>query len=200
MWKLGEPQQLTSHHLTRIGIPVDGQPVQFDLFNGNKVASGGQLIVRLKRDPQILPLGNARYDWSLELEIPSGGLVTNNDEFMYQSPENGYQETFKFDMPKDAENWSTAINQQFYIELENGKYFGSLVVRLNTIHDTPPLGINLDIVINPNGSAKSAAVKEMYERWTVNSGQKYERISIELYAYYNDHIPSLIRIQYAIVN
>jgi hypothetical protein len=152
MWKLGEPQQLISHSLTRIGIPVDGQPVQFDLFNGKKVSSGWQLIVHLKRDPQILSPGNARYSWSLELEIPSGGLVTNNDEFMYQAPDSGYPKTFMFDMPKDAENWTTALDQQFYIELENGKCFGSLVVHLSTIHDTPPLGLNLDIVINPNGS------------------------------------------------
>jgi len=151
MWKLAEPQQLVSHHLSRIGIPVDGQPVQFDLFNGKKVPSGGQLIVRLKRDPQIIA-PRSRYDWSLQLEIPNGGLATNNDEFMYQAPESGYQETFKFDMPKDADNWTTAINQQFYIQLENGKSFGSLVVRMNTIHDTPPLGINLDIIINPSGS------------------------------------------------
>jgi hypothetical protein len=152
MWKLSEPQQLISHSLSGIGIPVDGQPVEFDLFNGKKVSSGGQLIVRLKRDPQVLPWHGPRYDWSLELEIPSGGLVATNDEFMYQAPNTGFQETFKFDMPKDANNWTTAINQQFYIELENGKSFGSLVVRLNTIHDTPPLGINLDIEINPSGS------------------------------------------------
>ncbi len=152
MWRLGEPQQLISHHLTRIGIPVDGQPIQFELFNGKKVSLGGQLIVRLKRDPQILPPGNARYDWSLELEIPHGGLAVNNDEFMYQAPKSGYHETFQFDMPQDAKNWTTALNQQFYIQLENGKYFGSFVVRLSTIHDTPPLGLNLDMVINPNGS------------------------------------------------
>jgi hypothetical protein len=152
MWKPGEPQQLVSHGLSRIGIPVDGQPVQFDLFNGKKVASGGQLIVRLKRDPQILPPRNPRYDWSLELEIPNGGLVANSDEFMYQASENGYQESYKFDMPKDTTNWTTALNQQFYIQLENRKHFGSLVVRLSTIHDTPPLGLNLDIVINSNDS------------------------------------------------
>jgi len=152
MWKLGESQQLILHHLTRISIPVDGQPVQFELFDGKKVASGGQLIVRLKRDPQILPPGNVRYSWSLELEIPHGGLAVNNEEFMYQASENGYQETFKLDMPKDAKYWTTAMDRQFYIQLENGKYFGSLVVHLSTNHNRPPLGLNLDMVINPNGS------------------------------------------------
>lgn len=151
IWKLGEPQQLISHHLTRIGIPVDGRPVQFDLFSGKRVYSDGQLIVRLNRNPRVIP-PRTRYDWTLELRIPNGGLVATNDDFMYSAPENGYQETFKYNMPKDAENWTAAINQQFYIELDNGKYFGCLVVRLLTIHDTPPLGINLDIVLNPSGS------------------------------------------------
>ena len=58
MWKLGESQKLISHSLSRIGIPVDGQAVQFDLFNGIKVLSGGQLIMRFERKPQVLPPGN----------------------------------------------------------------------------------------------------------------------------------------------
>jgi hypothetical protein len=151
MWKLGEQQQLVSHHLSGMGLPVDGSPVQFDLFNGTK-ALGGQLIVRLKREPQVLPPHGPRYNWSLELGIPNGGLIADNDEFMYLAPESGYQTVFKFDMPKEAENWTTAINQQFYIELGDGKYFGSLVIHLSTIHDTPPLGLTLDIILNPNGS------------------------------------------------
>jgi len=32
----------------------------------------------------------------------------------------------------------------------------------------------------------------------LNNGQQYGRLSIELFAYYNDHIPGLIRIEYAI--
>ena len=151
MWKLGEAQTLIFHRLSRIGIPVDGQSIQFDLMNGKKVSSGGQLVVRLKRDPQILPRGDSRYDWSVEFEIPNGGLVTNNDEFMYQAPNSGYQETFKIEMPKTSENWTTDLDQQFYIQFENGKSFGSLVVHLSTIHDTPPLGLTLESVINPNG-------------------------------------------------
>jgi len=151
MQKTGESQKLISHYLSRIGIPVDGQPVQFDLFNGAKVPSDGQLIVHVERNPQILPPGNVGYDWTAEFEIPNGGMVTNNDEFMYQAPENGYQETYKVEMPKDARNWTTTLNQQFYILLPNGDY-GNLTVHLPTFHSPPLIVLTLGITINPNGS------------------------------------------------
>jgi len=152
MWKIGESQQLISHSLSRIGIPVDGQPVQFDLFNGIKVSSGGQLIVRFERNPQSLPPGDAGYDWNASFEIPNGGLAANNDEFMYQAPEGGYQETYKVEMAKSATNWTATLDQQFYIKLDNGKFYGNLTVHLPTFHDTPPIGLTLGITINPNGS------------------------------------------------
>ena len=92
------------------------------------------------------------YDWSLELEIPNGGLVTNEDEFMYQAPESGYQETYKVEMSEGAVNWTASLDQQFYIQLENGKYFGNLTVHLLTFHSPPPVVLTLGITINPNGS------------------------------------------------
>ena len=152
MWKLDKPQQLISHDISRIAIPVDGQPVQFDLIGGNKVSSGGQLIVRFERNPQTLPPGNSGYDWKATFEIPDGGLVANNDEFMYQAPENGYKNTYTVEMPNGTTNWTPVLDQKFYIQLENGKSFGSLNVHLPTFHNTPPLGLTLDVVINPSGS------------------------------------------------
>ena len=151
MWKLGESQKLISHSLSRIGIPVDGQPIQFDLLNGTKASSGGQLIVRFERNPQILMGGDSGYDWRATFEIPNGGFVANSDEFMYQAPENGYQETYTVEMPKGATNWATTLDQQFYIRLGNGNY-GNLTVHLPTFHNTPPIGLDLGITINPNGS------------------------------------------------
>jgi len=152
MWKLGESQKLISHSLSRVGIPVDGQPVQFDLFGGLKVPSAGQLIIRFERDPQILSSGDSRYGWTAEIEIPNGGLIVSNDEFMYEAPESGYQEFFKVEMSKTADGWKSTLDQSFYIQLENGKYFGTLTVHLLTFHSPPPIVLNLDMTINPNGS------------------------------------------------
>ena len=151
MWKNGEAQNLISHDLSRVGIPVDGSEVQFDLVNGAKVQSGGQLIMRIKRDPQVLPPGHFRYDWSAELEIPNGGIIASDDDFAYQAPESGYHENYIVEMPKDAQNWATTLNQQFYIRLPNGNY-GSLTVNLLTFHSPPPVVLTLGITVNPSGS------------------------------------------------
>jgi hypothetical protein len=152
MWKKGAGQHLVSHDLRRVGIPVDGSEVQFDLLNGTKVQSGGQFIVRVKRDPQILPPAHTGYNWSAEFEIPNGGLVTNDDEFMYSAPTSGYQEMCKIEMFKGEPGWTSSLNQTFYIELENGAYYGTLTVNLLTFHSPPPIILNLEISINPSGS------------------------------------------------
>jgi hypothetical protein len=152
MWKKGKSQNLISHGLSRVGVPVDGSEVQFDLFNGVRVQSGGQIIMRIKRDPQVLPPGHPRYNWSADLEIPNGGLIASDDDFMYSAPESGYQETYEIEMSKDSEGWKSSLDQNFYIELDNGKYFGSLTVHLLTFHSPPPVILNLEIVINPDGS------------------------------------------------
>ncbi len=152
MWRKGAPQSLVRHYISRVAIPVDGQPVQFDLFDGRKVASGGQLVVRVARSPQILPAGHGAYDWSATLEIPSGGLVTSTDEFMYQAPESGYQPAHTVEMASSATNWTSTLNQQFYIECEGGKYYGSLGVDMPTFHSPPPIVLSLSVTLNPNGS------------------------------------------------
>ncbi len=152
MWKRSEGQTLISHYIARTAIPVDGQPVQFDLFDGKKVASGGQLIVRVERNPQILPAGYNAYDWRAVIEIPTGGLVASSDEFMYQAPDTGYQRAYTVEMPSSATNWANTLAQRFYIECEGGKYYGNLGVEMPTFHSPPPIVLNLSIALNPNGS------------------------------------------------
>jgi hypothetical protein len=152
MWKLGKAQTLLSHYLSRIAVPVDNRPVQFDLIAGTEVPSGGQLVVRVERNPQVLPPGHSGYDWSAEFEVPNGGLIPSRDSFMYEAPENGYHDSFSIEMPKDATNWTSTLNQNFYIELDNGKYFGNLSVHLLTFHSPPPIVLTLGVTINPNGS------------------------------------------------
>ena len=152
MWRRGEPQKLISHYINRIAIPVDGQPIQFDLFDGKKVASGGQLVVRVNRSPQTLPAGHVGYDWSATLEIPAGGLVASTDEFMYQAPESGYQRTYKVEMPMGATNWMSTLHRQFYIEGAGGKYYGNLGVDMPTFHSPPPIVLSLSVTLNPDGS------------------------------------------------
>ena len=151
MWKKGNSQHLITHYLSRISTPIDGRVIQFDLLNGTEVSSDGQLIVRVNRDPQVLPPGNDGYDWSAELDIPNGGLLATNDGFMFRAPKSGYSEVYKVDMPKGSTNWTTTLDQQFYIHLPNGDY-GSLAVHLPTFHSPPPIVLTLGITVNPNGS------------------------------------------------
>jgi hypothetical protein len=152
LWKKGEKQSLLSHDLKRVGVPVDGSEVQFDLLKGTKVESGGQFIMRVKRDPQILSSDNTGYNWSAEFEISNGGLVPSTNDFTYSAPASGYQETYKIEMLNDKPGRRSTFNQTFYVEFENGKYYGTLTVNLLTFHSPPPIILNLEIVINPNGS------------------------------------------------
>ena len=152
MWKRGEPQQLVSYHLSRIGIPCDGTPVLFDLASGKRVNAGGDLRVTLTRNPVNIPRGNARYDWTASFEIINGGLQAQDDEFMRSAPEAGYAPVWSVTVLRDDPNWISMLEKQFYVSLQNGKQYGKIIVRLNTSYQPPPTGLTIDVAINPSGS------------------------------------------------
>jgi hypothetical protein len=151
MWKRGEAQPLITHYLSRAGIPCDGEAAYFDLMQGKKTSGQGDLIVRFRRNPVRLLPGIRRYDWAIEFEMPQGGLLETNDEFMFMAPEEGYKSTLKIEMPKDSPEWKPRLDRQFFIRLRNGQY-GRLVLRLSTHYEPPPTGLTMDIAINPSGA------------------------------------------------
>jgi hypothetical protein len=152
MWKQGPSQPVITHRFSRNGIPCDGTPVSFDLVAGTKESQVRDLVVTLSRNPVNLTRGDEKFDWTATFELPDGGLVESQDEFMFKAPESGYQRSFRVEMLKDLPTWKRLLKKRFYVTLRGGKLFGSLDVNLSAFYQTSPTGLTMDVVINPTGS------------------------------------------------
>ena len=150
MWKLkgSEPMVKTRIHAY---IPCDGTPTMFDLLTGKKVLSGGDLTVRLTRDPVQIVRGNP-FGWQLSLEISEGGLQEITDLYPNEAPAVGYQQIVTVSMPVGAKNWSADCKDTYYFTAENGHDYGRINIDLTGDFQPPPTSFDADIYINPSGS------------------------------------------------
>lgn len=83
------------HGDTRYGVTVDGTPHFFDLMTGRKQVGGsptGDLAIRVIRSV-VSP--TYEYTWSASIEAVNGGVLQSGDEFMFEAPEGGYQQSIE---------------------------------------------------------------------------------------------------------
>ena len=152
MWKKGPAQPVVTRHFPNTGIPCDGTAISFDLITGEKGTHAKDLIVRFFRDPLTLTSRTEKFDWTFTLEMPEGGLIETNEEFMLLAPESGYQPFFRIEVPKQSPNWKKTLSKQFYVMLRGGDVFGSLSIQLFAYYPTPPTGLTVSVTINPTGN------------------------------------------------
>ena len=153
MWKSNGAVRL---HVVRISgsIPQDGAVLPFDLQRNRKATQPGQetdLRVTLKHNAPPGQRGyEPRFDWSCTLEVPGGGLIETQDEFMYLAPEQGYQPQWVAEFKKDDPNWKVRREVNFYLRNRDGQQYGRLRVRLEPEpgHDGY---LVVDGFLNPNG-------------------------------------------------
>lgn len=99
----------------------NGTPVEVDLLKGEKAATGsGQIKLELWRG--VSEKGNARFDWKCQLSVPGGGLVTTDQEFAFEAPQNGYQPSVVIDMPATNQNWRSDVRLKYFLQMADGKY------------------------------------------------------------------------------
>jgi hypothetical protein len=125
-----------------VRLPKDNTPVRVDFFQ-KQASATGQLEIS-----QIKPPFQDATNWSFSLSIPDGGLVENEDEFQFEAPETGYQQTVEYNFIKDDPNWTTQVTKQFYIYFGNPRKYGWLRIESNLAQET----IYLTYAINPSGS------------------------------------------------
>ena len=113
-------------------IPASGASVGFDLKQGTVVPlAKADLIV--SGYPNHKPTYQGKkdypypwgYEWGYQLKVAGGGLIEKEGgKYAFVAPENGYQETFKFDMPQSEhdEGWKSKDKRTFYVRLTNGNY------------------------------------------------------------------------------
>ncbi|HOX55448.1 MAG TPA: carboxypeptidase-like regulatory domain-containing protein [Candidatus Paceibacterota bacterium] len=128
-----------------VTVPRNGVPVLVNLLS-RKTGSEGQLQITQTK-PQYLEAKNATA-WSFQLQIPSGGLVEQNDEFPFDAPETGYQPVVAFQFNKGQTNWARTLKKSYYIAFGQPPQYGWLTVETAIGWG----GARLRYAINPDGS------------------------------------------------
>lgn len=150
MWKLqgAEPMAKARIHAY---IPCDGTPTMFDLTTGRRVASGGNLTVRLRRNPVDIVRGKP-FDWQLTLEVSGGGLQEIADLYPYEAPAHGYQQSITVSMPVGTKIWSSDLQKGYYFTTGNGQDYGRINIDLTGDFQPPPTSFDADIYVNTAAS------------------------------------------------
>jgi len=130
------------------GIPRDGTPVSIDLTTGATTTSkSGNLVVQCWTQDAGKRSGE-KYDWHCVVSIPGGGAVTNNEEFAFEAPENGYAPSLEIAMPADRPDWRDDVDLKFYYRLADGRYGRMTFSMVAFGHHF----CMIDSVLNPSGS------------------------------------------------
>jgi hypothetical protein len=94
MIKMG-PLEPVYFHTREINVGLN-QPMKFDLKTGYDEPHG-QVIFTLRKNEG----GESRL-WSMEIEVPEGGITFAEGEYPYVAPESGYLESIQIDLQSPA--------------------------------------------------------------------------------------------------
>jgi len=152
MWKLKGPEPMV-HSKIQTAIPCDGTTVSFDLLTGKKVSSGGDLTVKLLRNPVNIVRGKP-FDWSITFEIENGGLAEIADLYPYEAPSDGYRSSIATNIPAaiDMKDFADALTRSYYFKCRNGQVYGRMKIQIQADFQPPPTFFSVEIYVNPSGS------------------------------------------------
>lgn len=105
-------------------VPKDGRPVEISLRTGRAVPTGqGDIVVECWTNNEgIDPNKNERFDWRMRLTVPNGGLIERSGEFTFVAPEVGYRPGEDINMPKDAENWRSTFQREYFVKTRSSSF------------------------------------------------------------------------------
>ena len=147
LWKKGQRESLISLK-NNYRIPRDGTPVSIDLATGATASSeNGNFVVRCWTQDAGKRSGE-KYDWRCVVSIPAGGAVTNNEEFAFQAPAEGYAPSIEIAMPADRPDWKSDVDVNFFYRLADGRY-GRMTFSMIAGGQHFCM---IDSVLNPSGS------------------------------------------------
>jgi hypothetical protein len=137
------------HGVQLFGFHTNG-PVQYlDLLKSkNTLTPPGDLTAQFTRSPRN---SNARYDWTVTISVPDGGLLESDDEFMFEAPADGYQPKIEIKVAADDPHWFAVATKRFYFKSRNGSVYGRAEAKINSLYQKAAAS-DLDYYVNPSGS------------------------------------------------
>lgn len=149
MIKESEIQKLmeSSRQLT---LNWGGVPLFYD-FKSKKFGKSGELKITALRGQVKGEYRDARYDWSVRVEVPGGGVVETVRESAFIAPEKGYQPFWSYEELSTNPKFGGAKNNTFlHLHFPDGTY-GRLEISVDAAPENRISG-RIRSAVNPSGS------------------------------------------------
>ena len=147
----------------KVVLPGDGTDARIDL-TGGKIAESGDLEVQAWKPwppKKLLP----HYDWKVVLRINDGGFVETPEEFAFEAPEIGYNESCQINMSATAgDAWRVSVEKTLYFAFGKPRKYGRLHFRTSANSHY----IFIDYVLNPSGSRNLEEAAEQANNGAAN--------------------------------
>jgi hypothetical protein len=99
-------------------IPKDGTPATVDLMTGRFSPSGNFRMEAWTEAPE----GGQKFTWRCRVTVPGGGLVERKGQFDFEAPEDGYEESVELGMSRDAKQWASQQQRDYFVKLPDGRF------------------------------------------------------------------------------
>lgn len=113
-------------------MPRDGTPVPLDLVRNRRATQPGldtDVRLTLQHDAPPGQRGfTPHYPWRCAIEVPDGGVLETQDEFLYLAPVAGFQPKWVTEFSKGDPDWKAQKEVEFYLQNRGGQQHGSLKV------------------------------------------------------------------------
>jgi hypothetical protein len=130
-----------------IVLPGDGTAATVDLDKG-KINPTGELLIQAWKPWPPRPM-SPLYEWKVLLHLPGSGFVETREDFAFEAPESGYEESYIIDMnPGRPSEWKVSAERTLYFTFGKPKKYGRMALRT----DGNSRYVFLDYIINPTGS------------------------------------------------
>ncbi|MEI8340942.1 MAG: hypothetical protein WCH43_05310 [Verrucomicrobiota bacterium] len=150
MWKLKGAESMTFARIHTY-IPCDGSATSFNLLTGKKATDGGDMVVKLTRNPVNIDRSKP-FDWTITFEVANGGLAEDTDAYSNEAPTEGYQSSVTINMPANQPNWTSSLSRLFYFKSRGGQNYGRMTISITADFQPPPTSFNAEIYANPASS------------------------------------------------
>ncbi len=114
--KKGESEPLIRLSSRQFTIPQNGQFVTINIAPSRSPQSSVQssaYVEKGKRD---------HYNWTFKITIPGGGLIDRKDQFDFEAPTEGYEETVNVGMDGSDPAWKSQTEKSYFAKLPDGSF------------------------------------------------------------------------------
>lgn len=99
-------------------VRKDGTPINVDLMTGRLSPNGNFRVEAWTEAPE----GGQKFTWRCRVTFPGGGLVERKGQFDFEAPEDGYEESVELGMPRDAKQWASQQQRDYFVKLPDGRF------------------------------------------------------------------------------